>query len=260
MNDQMKAGAMVVGGGPYIEFSVQCGATKGALGSTIACPTGSLVKLKIKVKSPAWMPIEEVRILANGTVLQTFDSTTTPPVRATPANFESNGGTSRFRKTVKVNPADDTYYIVEAGPKFPVSINTLPTPPPIVDIVQPDVVPNSITNPVFVDINGVPGFDPPNVLPPPLMASADQAPKGFWQRMTDQLWNVAARIRGEAIAQNQPGKMTGVTEEQKREALRKGEYFPLRDFAIPADAAEAATKQAEEAEKKALEQSEGSGN
>jgi hypothetical protein len=260
MNDQMKAGAMVVGGGPYIEFTVQCGATKGALGSTIACPTGSLVKLKIKVKSPAWMPIEEVRILANGTVLQTFDSTTTPPVRATPANFESNGGTSRFRKTVKVNPTVDTYYIVEAGPKFPVSINTLPTPPPIVDIVQPDVVPNSITNPVFVDINGVPGFDPPNVLPPPLMASADQAPKGFWQRATDQLWNVAARIRGEAIAQNQPGKMTGVTEEQKREAIRKGEYFPLRDFAIPADAAEAATKQAEEAEKKALEQSEGSGN
>lgn len=257
LNDQMKAGAMVVGGGPYIEFTVQCGTTKGALGSTIVCPTGSVVKLKIKVRSPAWMPIEEVRVIANGAISHTFDSTTTPPVRATPANFESNGGTSRFRKTLRINPTVDTYYIVEAGPVFPVSINTLPTPPPIVDIVQPDVVPNSITNPVFVDIDGVGGFDPPGVLPPPLMASADQAPKGFWQRVTDQLWNVASRVRGEAVAQNQPGRMTGVTEEQKREAVRQGEYFPLQEFAIPADAAAEAARQAEEAEKKALEQSGG---
>jgi len=121
--------------------------------------------------------------------------------------------------------------------------------------VQPGVVPNSITNPVFVDIDGSAGFDPPGVLPPPLMASADQAPKGFWQRVTDQLWNVAARVRGEAVAQNQPGKMTGVTEEQKAEAARKGEYFPLNEFALPADAAAAAARQAEEAEKKALEES-----
>ena len=201
------------------------------------------------------MPIEEVRVIGNGTIVASFDSTTAPKVRAVPANFESNGHTTRFRTMLRFTPAVDTYYIVEAGPQFPVSINTLPTPPPIVDIVQPDVVPNSITNPVFVDINGVPGFDPPNVLPPPLMASADQAPKGFWQRVTDQLWNVAARVRGEAVAQNKPGKMTGVTEEQKREAVRKGEYFPLQEFSIPADAAAAAAKQAEEAEKKALEQS-----
>jgi hypothetical protein len=66
---------------------------------------------------------------------------------------------------------------------------------------------------------------------------------------------VAARVRGEAIAQNQPGKMTGVTEEQKAEAARKGEYFPLNEFALPADAAAAAARQAEEAEKKALEES-----
>jgi len=257
MDNAIKAGAMVVGGGPYIEFSAQCGATRGILGSLISCPSGSQVKLKVKVRSPAWMPIEEVRIIANGTILTTFDSSSTPPVRPTPANFESNGKTTRFRKTLKFTPTADTYYIVEAGPAYPVSINTLPTPPPIVDIVEPDVVPNSITNPVFVDIDGVAGFNPPGVLPPPLMASADQAPKGFWQRVTDQLWNVAARVRGEAVAQNQPGRMTGVTEEQKREAARKGEYFPLQEFTLPADAAAAVARQAEEAEKKALEQSEG---
>jgi hypothetical protein len=255
MDNAIKAGAMVVGGGPYIEFSAQCGPIKGILGSLISCPTGSQVKLKVKVRSPAWMPIEEVRVIANGAILQTFDSTSTPPVKSTGTNFESNGHTTRFRKTLKFTPSVDTYYIVEAGPAYPVSINTLPTPPPIVDIVQPGVVPNSITNPVFLDIDGSPGFDPPGVLPPPLMASADQAPKGFWQRVTDQLWNVAARVRGEAVAQNQPGKMTGVTEEQKAEAARKGEYFPLNEFALPADAAAAAARQAEEAEKKALVES-----
>jgi hypothetical protein len=257
MDNAIKAGAMVVGGGPYIEFSAQCGATKGILGSLISCPPGSQVKLKVKVRSPAWMPIDEVRVIANGSILASFDSTSTPPVKATPADFESNGHTTRFRKTLKFTPTVDTYYIVEAGPTYPVSISTLPPVPPIVAIVEPDVVPNSITNPIFVDMNGNSTFDGPGTLPPPLMASADQAPKGLWQRITDRIWLAAARFRGEAVAQNRPGKMTGVTKEQKEEAIRKGEYFPLQEFAIPADAAAAATRQAEEGERKALEQSRG---
>lgn len=257
LNNAIKAGAMLANGGPYIEFTAQCGSIKGGLGATIACPTGSQIKLKIKVRTPAWMPIEEVRIIANGDILQSFDSTTVPPVKATPANFESSGGTVRFRKTLKFNPTVDTYYIVEAGPKFPVGISTLPTPPPIVDIVQPDVVPNSITNPIFVDIDGSVGFDEPG-LPVILTASAEQAgPKGLWQRLTDQLWHVASRLTtDEAVAQGEAGKMTGVTEEQKKEAVREGEYFPLQEFSVPADAAAEFGRKAEEADK-ALEESAG---
>jgi hypothetical protein len=259
LNNAIKAGAMVVGGGPYIELQAHCGSTNGAPGSLMNClPPGAQVRLGIKVRTPAWMPIEEVRVIANGAIVASFDSTTTPKVRPVPANFESNGGTTRFRAMLKFTPAVDTYYIVEAGPKFPVSISTLPTPPPIVDIVQPDVVPNSITNPVFVDIDGNATFDPPGTLPPPLMASADQVePKGLWERLRERAWMVATRLRGEAVAQNQPGKMTGVTDEQKAEAARKGEYFPLNEFTIPADAAAAAARAAEEAEKKALEESKG---
>jgi hypothetical protein len=51
--------------------------------------------------------------------------------------------------------------------------------------------------------------------------------------------------------------MTGVTEEQKAEAVRKGEYFPIHDFALPADKAAEAARQAAEAEQKAVEQSQG---
>lgn len=262
-NTAIRAGAMLVGGGPYIEFTANCGPTKGGMGALVNCPAGSQVKLKIKVRTPAWMPIEEVRVIANGEIdpmTMVFDSTTTPPVRATPPNFEANGRTMRFRKTIKVTPTVDTYYIVEAGPKFPASINTLPVPPPIVDIVQPDVVPNSITNPIFIDTNNNATFDPPG-LPVLLTASAEQiAPKGFWQRMTDQVWQIASRWSGEAVAQGGPGKMTGVTDEEKAEAVREGEYFPLHEFAIPADAAAAAGRKAEEAEQKVLEDAAGSSN
>ena len=100
------------------------------MGELLNCPSGSQVKLKIKVRTPAWMPIEEVRVVANGAVVQSFDSTTSPKVRATPSNFESNGGTMRFRKTLKFTPSSDTYYVIEAGPKLPPSINTLPAVPP----------------------------------------------------------------------------------------------------------------------------------
>ena len=57
--------------------------------------------------------------------------------------------------------AIDTYYMVEAGPKLPPKLNTLPTPPPIVDIIEPDVVPLAFTNPIFVDRNANSVFDPP---------------------------------------------------------------------------------------------------
>jgi hypothetical protein len=255
-NAAVKAGNMLVSGGPYIELVGQCGPTKVAMGELLNCPSGTQVKLKVKVRTPAWMPIEEVRVVANGAVVSSFDSTTSPKVRATPSNFESNGGTMRFRKTLKFTPTVDTYYVIEAGPKLPPSISTLPTVPPIVAIVQPDVVPGSMTNPIFVDTNNNAAFDPPG-LPVILTASADEAPGGFWQRITGQLWNVASRFTGEAIAQGGTGEMTGVTEEQKHEAIRKGEYFPIHKFAIPEDAAAEAARKAAEAEQKAVEQSTG---
>jgi len=123
--------------------------------------------------------------------------------------------------------------------------------------VQPDVVPGSMTNPIFVDTNNNSVFDPPG-LPVILTAGLDrQAPTGLWERITDEFWTVASRFTGEAIAQGGTGEMTGVTEEEKAEAVRKGEYFPIHDFAIPADAAAEAARKAAEAEQKAVEQNKG---
>jgi hypothetical protein len=123
--------------------------------------------------------------------------------------------------------------------------------------VQPDIVPGSMTNPIFIDRNNNATFDPPG-LPVILTASAEEAgPKGFWQQMTDGFWNVASRFTGEAIAEGGTGEMTGVTEEEKAEAVREGEYFPFHEFAIPADEAAEAAKKAAEAEQKAIEENSG---
>jgi hypothetical protein len=225
----------------------------------VATPDGR-VGLKIKVTSPAWIPVEEVRILANGFVIQTFDATTIPPVKPVPPNFQSTARVTRFSKTIIMNVSLDTYFIVEAGAKIPADFNTLPTPPPILDAIEPGIIPEAVTNPVFVDRNGNNTFDPPGL--PVQMVSNGTAdlPKfaqvkiestgsegGFWVWVRSGFARFASRWTGTAVAQDRPGEMTGVTKEDKAKAAAKGEYFPLYEgFTIPADKAEALQRQADE--------------
>ena len=149
--------------------------------------------------------------------------------------------------------AADTYFIVEAGPKIPSNINTRPVPPPIVDIIEPDVVPIAITNPIFVDRNGNGVFEPPGL--PVMMAGNTLGEQpvlagsgGIWERLWQGLGRLASRLRGEAVAEQAPGQMTGVSKEEKAEAIKKGEYFPLHEFSIPPDVVEQARRAAEAAQ------------
>ena len=87
------------------------------------------------------MPIEEVRVIANGAVVASFDATTKPKVRADRTTSRARGGRAASEGP-EHDGGIDTYYVVEAGPKLPAELNTLPTPPPIVDIVEPDFVPS----------------------------------------------------------------------------------------------------------------------
>jgi hypothetical protein len=235
-NDQIKAGAMMVSHGPFIDFTVRPqGGSNLGIGQLGSAPSSS-VRLRIKVRSPAWMPVEEVRVIANGFVVASFDETTKPKVRGVPNDFTKTGRVNRFRANLNLTAATDTYYIVEAGPKLPPSVSTLPTPPPIVDIVVPDVVPLAFTNPIFIDRNGNSVFDPPGL--PVMMASAARPSPTLWARVWDTLAAIGARLRGEVIAQDVPGEMTGVTAEQKQKAMEEGEYAPIWELSIPPDAVE----------------------
>jgi hypothetical protein len=205
----VKGGRMVVSAGPWIQATVRSGGTAGP-GQTLASSSG-MVRVKIDVRSPAWIPIDEVRIVTvrgfgpDDVEVRTYDATTRPRVKRVPANFQSSGGTARFRGSIPIQYSSDYMVIVEAGPKLS---NPAPTSPEIVNVVEPDVVPLGFTNPIFVDV-GSDGFR----LPP-----------------------AAALRTGEPS-----GRMTGVTRAARRDAVARGDYFPLHELTLsPADVAAAA--------------------
>jgi hypothetical protein len=76
-------------------------------------------------------------------------------VKPVPDDFQSNGGTARFRATVPVECPTDCLLLVEAGPKL--AAGAAVTSPEIVNAVEPDVVPLAFTNPILVDV-GDDGF------------------------------------------------------------------------------------------------------
>jgi hypothetical protein len=202
----VKAGRMVVSAGPWIQATAR-GVGKGGPGDTVVSKRGR-VRLEIDVRSPAWIPVDEVRIVAirgfgaANLEVRAFDATTKPRVKPVPARFESNGGTSRFKASVAVQYSGDYMLVVEAGPK----LGSAPASPEIVNVVESGVVPLGFTNPIFVDVGGD-GFALP--APSPLRTGVPT------------------------------GRMTGVTRADRAAAARRGEHFPLHGFRLDVDDARA---------------------
>ena len=196
----VKAGRMVVSAGPWIQVTAKGTGSSGGPGDTV---TGQGVRLKIDVRAPAWIPVDEVRVVRvlgpSNVEVRTFDATTHPRVKAAPGNFQSSGGTARFHASIVVKDSSDSLVIVEAGPKL---AGGAPTSPEIVNVVEPDVVPLAFTNPIFIDARG----------------------DGF------ALPTTAAVTAGTPV-----GRMTGVTREARAAAVARGDYFPLDSFRLSAD-------------------------
>jgi hypothetical protein len=219
------------------------------------------VRLRIEVQAANWIPVEEVRVIANGFTTLTFDATTSPKVSAPPASPYSQalGKITRFDAEIPVNLAADTYFIVEAGTK----LAPLPTPDALIDKIVPGMIPLGFTNPIFVDLAGD-GFDAPGL---PVMATATQLqselPAFARLERADRTW--LAMLRGwfsgtlatlttprEASAHGSDNVLadgTVVTGKELAEKVQRDkntpteDYFPLHKFSIPADAADAALKQ-----------------
>lgn len=202
-NQQVRAGAMLVSGGPWIEVTARAGRAKAGMGGTLAAKKGK-VRVSVVVRSPAWIPVDEVRVIVNGAVQATFDATTRPRVKPLPKDFQSSGNTTRFNGNVRLNLPADAWVLVEAGTKL-LAPGTLPTPPDVVNTIEPGVIPYSSTNPIFVDLGGD-GFTPP----------------GLSATLTPQ----TARATG---------RMTGVRRADRERAARDGEHFPITTFRIPVE-------------------------
>jgi hypothetical protein len=152
------------------------------------------VSLAIRVTSPAWIPVEQVRVLVNGEVVEQFDATTNPRVRPLPDDPESSGQTLRLKATRKLVLDADAFVIVEAGVPIPAAGAPDPTSPEPMNQIVEGVVPYAVTNPIFVDVGG------DGYIAPGLPAGAAQA------RM---------------------GRMTGVTRAARNAAIAAGTYLPL---------------------------------
>src|SRR4029450_7744216 len=127
------------------------------------------------------------RLVGNGAVIRTFNASSRPRVRPTPAKFTSSGNTLRLKASVQLRLSQDTFLTVEAGPPL---AEVAPTPPPVVNLVAPDAVPSPMTNPIFVDVGGD-GFTPPGL----------------------------PQVLGGGVA---AGRMTGVTRAAREAAMRRG--------------------------------------
>jgi hypothetical protein len=175
--------------GPFIRFTID----NHPIGSLVTAKNGT--KLEIIVYAPAWVPVDEVRIFANGQPFATFDRTTHPTVTDPPSDPTAKQGIKRFNASVRVNPSRDTAYVIEAGARLPFAIDTdgdgvvdrsdtngdgvidgndtgiaQPPSPEIYAAVAPGFVPLAFTNPIFVDADGNGRFDPPGLPAAPTLA------------------------------------------------------------------------------------------
>ena len=150
----VKAMKIVGTSGPFIRFEVKDdGGVFHGLGETVVA-TGNKVGLKIRVEAAPWIPIEEVRIFRNGTLILT------EPIQST----KILGKVLRYNKNLNVEGIDaDSYFTVEAGVKIDGNGNPLsPALLETVNAVASGVVPLGFTNPIFVDRDGG-GYVPPGL-------------------------------------------------------------------------------------------------
>jgi hypothetical protein len=149
-NDSLKQMKAMGTSGPYLEVIASDGGRSAGLGETLTV-TGD-VSLEVRVQAPCWIPVEEVRVYANGELSQRIavDPRCTSVVR--------------YEDILVERPTSDSFYVVEAGQHLPEDPNEPPKAPRnIMSVIEPGVVPLAFINPIFVDVDGNGVFDPPGV-------------------------------------------------------------------------------------------------
>ncbi len=122
------------------------------------------VDVGITVQAAPWVPVQEIRIVVNGNVVQTIPLTAQNPPPAV-----------RYSGTVPVTITKDSWILIEAGDPFPADPNAEPpipyeysrvtcgAPMQLASTNTQGFTPLSFTNPVFVDFDGNGRFDPPGL-------------------------------------------------------------------------------------------------
>lgn len=120
--------------GPVIEFESADGTIH--LGDTITLLGGAVLRLRVAVWAPAWMAIDRVKLIENGSVREQWDGTTQPAVTAP----GPGGSAPWFEHEVQLTPDHGGWYAVEVEGDADLAP------------VLPDVVPWAHTAPIFVEL------------------------------------------------------------------------------------------------------------
>jgi hypothetical protein len=140
--DAVLALRTVASTGPLAELLLPDGTP--ALGRLQQLARGQQLTLTARVWAPAWTPIATVELLANGRVLESWSRETKP---ALPATVGADG--LWLEQRVTLNPKRDSWYAL------------LVTGDGDLSPVYPNLSTFAVTAPLFVDMDGTPGFQPP---------------------------------------------------------------------------------------------------
>jgi hypothetical protein len=145
VQNALKSGAAVASTGPLLDVSINGAGPGGSV-------SGASLNVSITLYAPNWVPVDEVRIIVNGQVVQTLD----------PGTFSQGSDFRQRSTTVPLNlpTAKDAWIVVEAGVSLsqagPYRAGTPWSK------IQKGIYPIAITNPIFVDVNGG-GYVPPGL-------------------------------------------------------------------------------------------------
>lgn len=136
----LRSGAAVASTGPMLEFTVN-GQDPGTL---VAGPVAT-VTVKFTVTAAGWVPVDQLRVVVNGQVVQTID----------PATLTVSPTDSRVRSgslTLTLPATGDAWVLMEAGVPL-TTTGAYRAGTPWAQLMK-GIYPIAVTNPVFVDVNG----------------------------------------------------------------------------------------------------------
>jgi hypothetical protein len=140
--------------GPLITVFSANGARMGDLA---AAPGGGVV-VELAVAAAPWVPVEEVRLLANGEVVRRYGD----------AELAANG-VVRLRRSEELPLVEDAFITLEAGVPLDVDPQSWAAERggAYAAAIAPGFLPTAFANPIFIDVDGNGRFDAPGLPPPP---------------------------------------------------------------------------------------------
>lgn len=144
----LRAGAAVASTGPLLDVAV------GAIGpGGLVTGANATVSVTISLYAPDWVPVDEVRLVVNGSA----------PILVPLASFTASTTDPRLRTatiSLSMPSGQDAWFVAEAGvARSQSGAYRVGTP---WNKIMKGIYPIAVTNPIFVDVNGG-GYTPPGL-------------------------------------------------------------------------------------------------